>query len=200
MKKVLLFAVVLLTTSMMIFAGGGKEKSGDGTVGPGVLAAGEWMVYSDQASDGGSSTVTYKTTEETIDGEKVTVFTISGNVTTKFEYGFAGWGLNADDATVELYKKAKAVSFWVLGDGKAYSVKFKISSVTDYAYHEYVFETEPGKAVNIVVPIGYFMQPSWTGSPKKMNTALVTGVEWQTNESWRKDPNRNPFEIKFWGF
>jgi len=176
----------------------GTTGGGGGGVGAGVLATGEWMVYNDE-NDKGSSTAAIRSVEEEIDGVKTLVHYITGNVTTKFQYGFAGWGLNADEATNELYKTAKMVSFWVLGDGKSYSIKFKTSNVRDFAYFEYRFTTEPGQPLLVEVPMAYFMQPSW-GTPVRKNQELATGVEWQTHESWRKDPNNNPFAVKFWGF
>jgi len=196
MKKILLFAVILLIASMLVFAGGGKEKSGG--IGAGVLATGEWNAYTD-VNDKGSSTAVITSSEEEIGGEKVITHRIVGNVTTQFQYGFAGWGLDADEATIEKYKTAKAFSFWILGDGKAYTIKFKTSNIQDFGYFEYRFATEPGEAMYIEVPMGFFFQPSWA-APARKNQELVTGIEWQTHESWRKDPRNNPFEVKIWNF
>jgi hypothetical protein len=179
--------------------GGGSAATGLGTP---TLATGDWMAYNDQEGDGGSSTSSIVSAEEVIDGKTVLVHHVKGNVTTKFQYGFAGWGLNHDDATLELLKKAKAVSFWILGDGKRYTIKFKTGKISDYGYFEYSFNTEADTALYVEVPIKYFMQPSWAtpvGS-LSMYQGLALGVEWQTHESWRKDPNNNPFEIKTWDF
>ncbi|MCL2210977.1 MAG: CIA30 family protein [Treponema sp.] len=197
MKKILLFMAVALMISMTVYAAPRKRAAAVAVPVP-VLATGEWSAYND-TSDNGTSTATIRKAEETINGENVTVYYISGNVTTKFQYGFAGWTLDPDEATLALYKSAKAISFWVLGDGKAYSVKFKTSNVKDFGYLEYRFSTEPGEPVFIEVPIAYFMQPSWA-QPVKKSPELVTGIEWQTHESWRKAGDVNPFEIKFWNF
>lgn len=199
MKKILLVAVILLMTSMLVFAGGGKEKS-SADAGPAVLtlATGEWVTFNDEG-DKGSSTAEIRSVEETIDGEKVMVHYIKGNVTNKFQYGFAGWGLDPDDATLALYKTAKAVSFWILGDGKAYSIKYKTSNVKDYGYKEFRFNTEPGTPVYVEVPMYLFQSPSWAAAVP-MKQELVTGIEWQTHESWRKPGNSNPFEVKFYNF
>jgi len=164
-------------------------------LGDGVLAVGEWMAYAD-ASDGGDSTSELTSAEEEIDGQTVTVHTVKGNVTTKFQYGFAGWGLDPDEATLERIKAAKALSFTILGDGKKYAIKFKTSDVKDFAYHEYVFNTEAGAATTIEVPMGFFLQPAWTQDPKRLKPENVIGVEWQTHESWRP----GAFEIKTWNF
>jgi len=197
MKKILLFAVVLLISSMLVFAGGSKEPAKPAP----VLATGEWMTYNDRGSDGGSSISNLVTKDEEIDGKTVKVHQITGNVTTQFIYGFAGWGLDADNATMELYKNAETLSFYILGDGKKYTIKFKISTVEDYAYHEYTFDTVAGEVLFMEVPMMFFSvgQPAW-GAPVKFDQTLVTGVEWQTHESWRLNPRSNPFEVKMWDF
>jgi len=174
--------------------GGSNPKSMEG-LGTGTLAVGRWFAY-DDVPDNGDSTAVLTSAEEVIGGETVTAHTVKGNVTTKFQYGFAGWGIEPDEATLELIKTAKALSFTILGDGKRYSIKFKTSDVKDYAYHEYSFNTEAGVAQTIEVPLGFFMQPSWTGSPVKLKPENVIGIEWQTHESWRP----GTFEIKTWNF
>ena len=197
MRKILLLTIILLIGSMSVFIGCNKEPAKPAP----VLATGEWMTYNDRDSDGGSSISNLETNEEVIDGKTVTIHHVTGNVTTQFQYGFAGWGIDADDATMDLYKNAEALSFNILGDGRKYTIKFKISTVEDYAYHEYTFETIEGEAQYMEVPIMFFSvgQPAW-GAPVKFDQTLVTGVEWQTHESWRLNPNNNPFEVKMWDF
>jgi len=190
LKKVSLFVFGIAFCIAILSCAG----MGGGSKAP-VLATGEWMVYNDRASDGGSSISTLVEAEEVIDGETVTTYSVSGNVTTQFVYGFAGWGIDADEETLERFKTAKALSFKILGDGKRYTIKYKIETVTDYCYHEYTFETEAGKVLTIEVPMMFFMQPSW-GTSVRFNPALVTGVEWQTHESWRP----GSFQIKMWDF
>jgi len=201
LKKVCLLAVSVLFSVVILSCGstgGGKAKAEDKPLTP-TLATGEWMVYNDVESDKGSSSVNLVSKKEVIDGKETVVHHVTGNVTTKFKYGFAGWGLNADEATMNLYKTAKKFSFWILGDGQRYTIKFKTSNVTDYAYFEYSFDTVKGEPLFVEVPIKYFIQPSW-GTSTILKTSLATGVEWQTHEVWRKDPNKNPFEVKMWDF
>jgi hypothetical protein len=199
-KKVCLLAVFVTFCAILLSCGssGGAAKADTGPGTP-TLATGEWTVYNDVESDKGSSTVNIVSAEETIDGEKVMVHHVTGNVTTQFKYGFAGWGLNQDEKTLALYKTAKSFSFNILGDGQRYTIKFKTSNIIDYGYYEYSFNTEKGVPILVEVPVKFFMQPSWA-EPSRMNQALVTGIEWQTHEVWRKDANRNPFDIKMWGF
>jgi len=186
-----LCAVLLIASCA---TGGGNPKSMEG-LGTGTLAVGEWRAYND-LNDKGDSTSVLTSAEEVIDGQTVMVHTIKGNVTTKFQYGYSGWAIDPDEATLELIKTAKALSFTILGDGKRYSIKFKTSDVKDFAYHEYLFNTEPGEWVTFEVPIGFFIQPSWTGTPVRLKPENVIGVEWQTHESWRP----GSFEVKIRDF
>jgi len=205
-SKKLCLLVVLLVLCALVFScgttGGAAKpknpKSMDG-LGDGVLAVGEWRAY-DDTNDKGDSSAVLTTAKETIDGKEVTTYTIKGNVTSKFQYGYAGWAIDPDEATLERFKTAKAFSFTVLGDGKRYTIKFKTSDVRDYEYHEYSFNTEEGKAETFEIPMGFFMQPSWAKTPVRLKPENVVGVEWQTHESWRKDPKNNPFQIKIWDF
>jgi len=201
-RKLCLLALFVIFCTVILScgsSGGSAAKTADAGLGAPTLATGEWMVYNDVESDKGSSTVNIVSAEEVIGGKKVMVHHVTGNVTTKFQYGFAGWGLNADEKTLNLLKTAKAVSFWILGDGQRYTIKYKTSNIKDYAYYEFSFNTEKGEALYVEVPMKFFMQPSW-GASARMNQALVTGVEWQTHESWRKTPDKNPFDIKTWDF
>jgi hypothetical protein len=191
------FCVILLSCASSGGSAAVKQDDGPGTP---TLATGEWMTYSDVAGgNNGSSTVKLVTAKEVINGKESVVYHVTGNVTTKYQYGFAGWGLNADEATLNLYKTAKKFSFWILGDGLKYTIKFKLSSIKDFGDYEYSFNTEKGVPLLIEVPIKFFMQSSWAQSVK-MNQSLVTGIEGQTHESWRKTPNNNPFDIKMWDF
>jgi len=200
-KKVCLLTLFAIFCVIIFSCGssGGSAKAADTAPPKPTLATGEWYIYNDVESDKGSSTVKLVSAKEVIDGKETIVHHVTGNVTTKFKYGFAGWGLNADEATTNLYKTAKSFSFWILGDGLKYTIKFKTSNVKDYGYYEYSFNTEKGVPLKIEVPIRFFMQPSWA-THVKMNQELVIGVEWQTHESWRKSDTNNPFDIKTWDF
>jgi len=201
-SKNLSFLILFVVFCAVIFScgtSGGAAKTADNEGKP-TLAAGDWYVYSDvEGGNNGSSTVKFDTAKEVINGKETTVYHVTGNVTTKYQYGFAGWGLTPDDATLNLYKTAKSFSFWILGDGLRYTIKYKTSSVKDFGDYEYTFNTEKGVPLKVEVPMKYFMQPSWARFVR-MNQELVTGVEWQTHESWRKSSTSNPFDIKMWDF
>jgi len=203
MKKLFVMLMVLLVAGSA-FAGGSKDKgAGSGksdSLGPAFEPVGEWRAYDDQDGNAGSSTAVLTSAEETVDGKTVTVYTIKGNITTQYQYGFAGWAFDPDEETLEKIKTASGFSFKVFGDGKRYAIKYKTSDCeTDYCYYEFGFNTEPGQWTTIEVPMKMFMQPSW-GIWKKLNMNNFTGVEWQTHENWRKTANDNPYEVKICEF
>ena len=205
MKKTVKLAVSVLFVALgaVVFScassGGGGSKGSSDLGANGFLATGQYGTFDDH-ENAGSSTAELTASEETIDGEATTVYTITGNITTQYQYGFAGWYCTPDAETFERFKKATGFSFKVLGDGKRYAIKYKTKECeSDYCYYEYGFNTEPGVWATIEVPIKFFQQPSW-GQWKKLNQESVTGVEFQTHENWRKSKDSNPFEVKFRDF
>jgi hypothetical protein len=159
-------------------------------------AVGEWRPFMDNGN-GGSSTAELTSAVETIGKKKnVTTYTVKGNVTTKYQYGYAGWAFDPDNATLERLKNAAAITFTIKTQGQQFAVKYLTSDCeSDYCYFEYPFiETEPGVAKTFTVPMQLFNQPAW-GAQQDLVQANFTGLEWQTHESWRKTPNNNPFEV-----
>jgi len=172
-------------------------------------ATGEWRAFFDNGN-GGSSTATLRAVEETVTEivkkkpveKKVPAWNIKGNVTTKYEYGYAGWAFDPDPVTLERLKNAVAITFTIKAtspNAQQFAIKYLTSDCeSDYCYYEFpAVETEPGVAKTFTVPMKFFMQPPW-GASKDLIQANFTGLEWQTHESWRKTPNNNPFEVTIW--
>jgi hypothetical protein len=181
MKKTLLLLVIVCVLSV------GFAFS------QGIPYVGTLETFTDD-NDGGDSDVTM--TEGTRDG--MTAYTFKGGVTTKFQYGFVGWQFSPDAATLANLKKAKGISFKCIGDGQRYTVKYRIDTVTDYANHEFSFNTRAGQVMTIEVPMRMFMQPAWSNDKKPMNQARAVDISWQTHEVWRVGGTRTPFEITIW--
>jgi hypothetical protein len=158
----------------------------------GVPYVGEWKPFND-SPDGGSSTVTMTT--GTKDG--MTTYRFTGNVTTQYVYGYTGWEIDPNPATLANLKTAKSISFKCIGDGKRYTIKYKMDTITDWAHHEFSFNTEAGKEVIIDVPIRMFFQPAW-GKTVRMDQSKVFNISWQTHEVWRKDKEAVPYDITIW--
>ena len=191
MKKALILllcgALCAVLTISSCASGGGGGGSSDG-FGEGIPYVGEWITFTD-VNDGGDSTIQMEVTER----NGMPAYHITGNVTTKFVYGFVGWMVTPDAATLENLKNAKAISFRYVGDGKRETVKYRISNVRDYAHFEFHFAGEPGVEDRVEVPVRFFQQPSW-GNPVRMNQANVEDISWQTHESWRP----GTFDITIW--
>jgi hypothetical protein len=189
MKKAMLFVLCAALCAVLVGCGttGGGGAAADG-FGPGVPFAGDWNIFND-GNDNGDSTIEMEALE--VDGMPAWRFT--GNVTTRFQYGFVGWAFEPDAETLELLKTARAISFNFVGDGKRQTVKYRVSNVRDHAHFEFHFTGEAGVPSRVEVPIRFFQQPSW-GQPARMNQANVEDISWQTHESWRP----GSFEITIW--
>jgi len=183
MKKAWMLSLVFCVVSLaLIFSCATGASIGEGTW--------EWKVDTDKGN-GGTSTITMS--DETLEGVPGRVF--KGNITKQYEYGFVNVQLYPDDATLGQLKKAKAISFRFMGNGEKFAVKINTSDVKDYAYFEYQFETVAGQPQTVIVPIDYFMQPSWGKTVAAMiNTDLAEIVEYQYQGP------AGPYEFKIWDF
>jgi len=188
--KTVLCGVVaaLLGLALVSCAGAPARAEGDVIA---VVPSGEWFAMDDQGPpDLGSSTI--EMTEVEIDG--MTGFHLAGEVTTTFEWGFAGFGLHPDDATLENLRATEAISFMVRGDGQRYSIQFQTTDVRDHGFFWVVFETEADEAIRVSIPMNHFMQPGWATPVGRLRQDRVTGLQWQTHESGRP----GPFELTIW--
>jgi hypothetical protein len=186
-----LLSILCVVFSIVILSCGTSGPVIESTLedyGEGVPFVGEWAVFTDVAN-GGSSTVAMEEIE--IAGAPAWRFT--GNITDVYAHGFAGWSLTPDEATLDLLKTARSVSFNYIGDGNRQTFKFRISDVTDNANHEHHFFTEAGVTMREMIPIRFLRQPGW-GRTVELNQENVVDVSWQTHENWRP----GEFEITIW--
>jgi len=191
-KALVLVLCGLLCAAIISCGTGGGARADDGDLGPGVPYVATSVDAFNDASDGGTSTIAIEEIE--IDG--MVAYRITGNVTTSFQWGFVGWQFTPDEATLELLKTARAISFRHRGDGQRQTVKFRLSTIRDYAHYEFHFAGEPGEAEQTQVtirPMRMFQQPSW-GTPARFNQDRVEDVSFQSHESWRP----GSFEITIW--
>jgi len=134
-----------------------------------ILGSWLWDAFND-VYNGGTSSVTISESSGTI--------SLSGNVTTVYEYGFVAWQAYPNATELAKLKTATSISFKVRGDGKTYKIILPISSVTDYAYHTRTFTAGPTETT-ITVNISSFTQPEW-GYPQTLNKNLLEKIQWQT--------------------
>ncbi|MCQ2610492.1 MAG: CIA30 family protein [Treponema sp.] len=132
----------------------------------GAFAQTGWYGYSDKDGNNGSSTV--KVVEANGGA------TMTGTVTTKYQYGFAGMGIDADPA----YKTARGIRLTVKGDGKLYNVRVETTDRPDYCFHEFTFKA-PANATTIEIPYSKLFQEEW-GKQKAFDPAKIRGISFQT--------------------
>jgi hypothetical protein len=144
-----------------------------------------WYTY-DDIGNGGSSKITLTTKEEKIDGQTVFAIHATGSVTTKFVYGFIGFGVRPTGAALEKVKKAKGVKFKVIGDGKKYRFRAETTDIKDFCYYGKDFYTQAGVVKEYTIPFNYCQQESWgtkTGFAQKNIWQLSFQTSGQPHES-----------------
>jgi hypothetical protein len=152
---------------------------------------GEMKVNADEGSGGGSTIAMAPETLEGLDG-----YSFTGRIDKKkYQYGYVNAKLYPDEETLALLKEAKAVSFRFLGEGGKYIISIATTDVKDNAWFEYVYETQAGVPQTVIVPIEYFMQPSWGKTIAAMvDLSNTTFVQWMYNDS------EGPYTFKLWDF
>ena len=158
-----------------------------------VDGAWTWGAFTDAANKG-SSRISVIEDIEVINGDPKMTYSISGEITNQYEYGYAGWYAYPDDPTMEALKKAKSFSFKVLGDGQTYFVMVATSDITDSCYHRVTFTTKKDQEMTVTVKMGSLQQPEDWGIRKRFNQNYATQVQWQTTNNGRP----GTFNLKIW--
>lgn len=132
-------------------------------------AAGNWVAYSDEEGNGGSSTAVATENNGTVN--------FSGTVTTQYQYGYAG--IRTDDAAfIEALKSAKGIKLTVKGDGKKYSVRVETTDRPDYCFHQFTFPTS-GSNKTFEIPFTRLTQEPW-GKAAKFDPSKIKTVSIHT--------------------
>jgi hypothetical protein len=121
----------------------------------------KWFSYDDKG-DGGTSQISMSAGPGTIGGTQYnTVVSVTGKVTTSFQYGYIGFGYKPEGEDMTRLKNASGVKFKVIGDGKSYRFRGETTVVRDYDYHGKVFSTKNGQVVEVNVPFSSLRQEGW---------------------------------------
>ena len=172
----------------LVACGTGAPARADGDIVT-IGLSGDWHVYDDQ-EEGGTSFI--EMTEIEVDG--MSGFHLIGELTEVAQWGYAGFGLDPDEATFENLRNTQAISFYVRGDGQRYAIEFLVSNVRDYGNFWVIFEA-PTTATRINIPMRNFMQPGWAAPVGRLNQDLVTGIQWAPHgDSVRP----GAFELSIW--
>jgi hypothetical protein len=190
MKKIAVtYAALCLRACVLVLSCSNKgAKSGGG--GAGVWT---WGAFNDAAKEG-SSQITVIEDLETINGESMMTYDISGEITGKYIYGYAGWYAYPDDPTMEALREAKSFSFKVLGDGQTYYAMVTTSDIEDGCYYRVAFDTKKDQAVTVTVKMDSLWQPETWGVKKKFNQNNAVQIQWQTANNGKP----GDFKLKIW--
>ena len=140
--------------------------------------ASQWKAF-DDAAKGGTSKITKTESMETIDGKEALAITITGAVTTKYQYGFIGVAADPSPETLTFMKTAKGITFKTVGDGHQYRVKIETSDIADFDMYGKTFTAPKDKAGTVTVPYSALAQEGW-GAKKKFDPAKITKISFQT--------------------
>jgi len=133
-----------------------------------------WNAFNDAYNNGTSSI--------TISEEPSGTVSISGNVTTAYQYGFVGWQAVPSSAELANLKTATSISFKVKGDGKTYKIILPTSDITDYSHYLTTFTAGATETTITVNLPGGLSSPGWgeSNAGTAFNQNLVSLIEWQT--------------------
>ncbi len=165
---------VFLLVNFLSFPGEGKQTI-DGT----------WFYYNDEGNKGTSKiiinnreTKDFSFIDEKINGVNKKVAELAGVVTTDFQYGFLGMGVNLPAKMLEELKKAKGIKFKAMGDMKDYRVRVETGDITDYDYYGKVFDASE-KPAEVIIMFNKLTQEGW-GKKAKFDPDKVTNITFQT--------------------
>ena len=179
-KKMLMVLTIVLTATLALSCGTTGGSGGGG--GEGIAGGWLWGGFTDAANQG-TSRINLIEDVENIDGQVYMTYNISGEITSQYEYGYAGWYAVPDEDTKALLKKIKTFSFKVLGDGQTYFVMLCTDDITDAAYYRQTFTTKKDQVTTVNVRVGGLSQPDDWGIKKRFNQDNATQIQWQTTNN-----------------
>jgi hypothetical protein len=181
MKKILSVtgAALLAGTFFILLVSCASTGGGESA---GVAGAWAWGSFTD-AANGGSSKIKLIEAIEQIDGEPLMTYSIDGEITSQYQYGYAGWYAFPDDPTLELLRTARAFTFKVIGDGSTYDVMLCTADISDAAYYRTAFTTRKDQITNVTVKVGQLAQPADWGVKKPFNQGTATQIQFQTTNN-----------------
>ena len=191
-KLSMILTIVLIAALALSCASTGGGAAGSGDRG-GIQGAWAWGTFTDAANQG-TSRISMIEDVENIDGEVFMTYAISGEITNKYEYGYAGWYAFPDDPTIELLKTIKSFSFKVLGDGQTYFVMLATSDIEDSSFYRTTFTPPKDQVTTVNVRVSSLAQPSDWGIKKRFNQDNVKQIQWQTTNNGKP----GTFKLKIW--
>ena len=187
-RMMLCGAIAAVLGLALVACGTGAPARADGDL-VSVGLSGDWHIYDDQ-EEGGTSFIVM--TEIEVDG--MPGLHVIGELTEVAQWGYAGFGIDPDEATFENLRNTQSISFMVQGDGQRYAVQFMVSNVRDYGHFWVLFDAPP-EATRVSIPMRNFMQPGWAAPVGRLNQDLVTGIQWAPHGDTVRP---GAFEMNIW--
>jgi len=184
-------AITWTTLCSVLVLSTASREAKDGTAG--MWRKWTWGAFNDMANKG-SSMVSVIEDYETIDGESKPAYSVSGEITNQYEYGYVGWYAYPDYPTIEELRRAKSFSFKVLGDGQTYFVMVPTSDIDDGCCHCVTFTTKKDQEMTVNVSMDSLEQPQEWGIKKDFNLNKAKQIQWQTTNNGRP----GTFKLKIW--
>jgi hypothetical protein len=185
MKKILSgVAAAFLAGLFFVLPVSCASTGGAGGESAGVAGAWAWGSFTD-AANGGTSKIRLIENIERIDGEPLMTYSIDGEITGQYQYGYAGWYAIPDDPTLELLKTARAFTFKAEGDGSVYDVMLCTSDIADAAYYRTTFTARKDQVTAVTVRVGQLAQPADWGVKKPFNQDMAVQIQFQTTNNGR---------------
>jgi hypothetical protein len=159
-------------------SGGGGAGGGAGEVYAGTW---EWTAEAD-SNEGGTSTASMTIAEEVIDGQTVTTYTFTGEVTGTAEWPWASVYIKpADDATLAKLQTATAVTFKFQTITKPSGLVYMQAptpAVTDYGFHRrnMANQLQVGQVSDFSFQFRTFTQPGWAAM-KRLDVGTIEELQ-----------------------
>ena len=126
--------------------------------------------YYDDLGNGGSS--------ENKSSYENGIFILKGKVTTQYQYGFIGGGLEVNSDIKELLLAAKGIKFKIKGDGKSYRCRLESKKVKDFDHFGFIFKTTE-EETEITILYANLSQEGW-GKSVTFDQIDVFQISFQT--------------------
>jgi hypothetical protein len=180
MKRRYLIGALVLWTSLGSFTACGKKELADTGRLDSDSASFSLYTYDDSSNKGDSSIALCRETLRNEKGEEETVWTLSGKVTRKYQYGYTGVVLVPDDKTLaRLQSGAETIKLRMSGDGRRYRFSVDTENVTDGN----TFGKEiivPERSGEIIISIAGLKQESGWGTAMPFDRTLIKNLKIQT--------------------
>jgi hypothetical protein len=145
-----ILAFILVLGMTVIGCDDGSKGGGGG----GITIDGWTYIPFNDKDNGGTSTYAISNNNGAI--------TLSGNVTTVYEFGYVGLMVIPNAEMLESLKTASSISFKVKGDGNsAYRIQVATSDITDYSYWYTTFTPSSIETTQTIYPSYTLFRPTW---------------------------------------